>query len=70
MSGTEVVTAIRRYEQGSGSHIPIIALTADALKGAEEELLSTGFDGYLSKPVMMTALKEQLERLTGNPDIS
>lgn len=64
MSGPEAVAVIRRNEQESDSHIPIIALTADVLKGTEEELLSAGFDGYLSKPVLITALKEQLERLT------
>ena len=66
MNGTEAVAAIRREEQESGSYIPIIALTADALKGTEEELVSSGFDRYLSKPLMMKALQEQLEQATGD----
>jgi len=51
-------------EQEAGGQIPIIALTADALKGTEEELLQSGFDRYLSKPLMLTALKERLEEIT------
>lgn len=64
INGTEAMAAIRREEQASGTHTPIIALTADALKGTAEELLSTGFDAYLGKPMKITALKEQLQQLT------
>lgn len=68
MNGPEALAAIRREEQESGCHIPIIALTADALKGTEEQLLSSGFDRYLSKPLMIKALKEQLEQVAGSAD--
>jgi PAS domain S-box-containing protein len=51
MNGMEAVEQIRKEEQATGLRTPIIALTADALKGTEELLLKAGFDGYLTKPV-------------------
>ena len=63
MNGPDTVAAIRSEEQGTGRQIPIIALTAEALKGTEEQLLSSGFDGYLSKPLLVTALKERLDQV-------
>jgi len=61
MSGLEATATIRREEQQTGRHMPIIALTADALRGTQEQLLRSGFDRYLSKPLMIRTLKEQLE---------
>ena len=49
LSGTEILQQIRKNERLAG--IPVIAVTARAMKGDEEELLSAGFDAYISKPV-------------------
>ncbi|MEI6294410.1 MAG: response regulator, partial [Methanomicrobiales archaeon] len=49
MDGLTMFTAIRGEEHLK--HIPVIAVTARAMKGDREEILSYGFNGYLSKPV-------------------
>jgi CheY-like chemotaxis protein len=53
-------TAVIRERERNGSHIPIIALTANAMKGAEEACLRAGMDGYISKPVNSDELRETL----------
>jgi len=50
MDGFQAAAAIRRSEQLKGGHIPIVALTASALTSDRENCLSSGMDGYLSKP--------------------
>ena len=62
MNGLETAQAIRRTERGSGRHIPIIAMTAHAMKGDRELCLQSGMDGYLSKPVRIRELLGALER--------
>ena len=51
MDGHTATRHIRAVEKIQGGHIPIIAMTAHALKGTEEECLSYGMDGYISKPL-------------------
>lgn len=51
MDGFEATSLIRQREQQMGRHIPILAMTAHAMKGDEEKCLQAGFDGYLSKPI-------------------
>lgn len=63
MDGELAVSIIREQEQKTGGHIPIIALTAFALNGDRERLLSKGFDGYVSKPVDMQQLADELQRV-------
>jgi signal transduction histidine kinase/DNA-binding response OmpR family regulator len=50
MNGFEASTEIRKMEKNSSHHIPIIALTADAMKVVKERCIAAGMDDYLSKP--------------------
>ena len=61
MDGFEATAMIRGREMHDGTHIPIIALTANAMKGDRERCLAAGMDGYLSKPIVSRELDELLE---------
>jgi two-component system, sensor histidine kinase and response regulator len=61
MDGYEATTAIRREEITTGKHIPIIAMTAYAMKGDRERCLAVGMDRYISKPVRAKELFESIE---------
>src|SRR5215472_17204502 len=63
MDGLEATTAIRQAERGTGKHIPIVAMTAHAMKGDREKCLSAGLDGYLSKPVRIDELKQVMSEI-------
>jgi two-component system sensor histidine kinase/response regulator len=60
LDGLLATKKIRESERLIGCHTPIIALTANAMKGDEEACLEAGMDGYLSKPVSINKLKELL----------
>jgi len=62
MSGLEAARLIRERERSRGGHIPIIALTASAMKGDRERCLEAGMDDYLSKPLRPSALREMIAR--------
>ena len=61
LDGIETTRIIRKNEEGTGKHIPIIALTASAIFGDKEKLLSEGMDYYLSKPIMEMELVNMLK---------
>jgi CheY-like chemotaxis protein/signal transduction histidine kinase len=63
MDGFEVTAAIRNLEQKTGRHLPIIALTAHAMRGDRERCMQAGMDGYVSKPVRTEELFNVIERL-------
>lgn len=63
MDGFQATGAIREIESRTGAHIPIVAMTAHALKGDEERCLSAGMDAYISKPVKLQELYKVIESL-------
>jgi signal transduction histidine kinase/DNA-binding response OmpR family regulator len=61
MDGYEAAREIRRWEK-PGQHVPIIAMTAEALAGARERCFSAGMDDYIAKPVMFNELSKAIEK--------
>ncbi len=69
MDGYEATAEIRKCE-GEAKHTPIIALTANAIKGDRERCLESGMDGYITKPVTASALKKVLHKFLTPEDPS
>jgi PAS domain S-box-containing protein len=63
MSGFEATACIRRREEGTGRHVPILALTAHAMKGDRERCLQAGMDGYVAKPIQARELYREIAEL-------
>ncbi|MBI4533369.1 MAG: response regulator [Candidatus Melainabacteria bacterium] len=61
LDGFQVTASVREKEKDSKRHIPIIALTAYAIKGEEERCLESGMDAYITKPIDMNKLFELVE---------
>jgi CheY-like chemotaxis protein len=66
MNGEETMQEIRRREQGTFIHLPVIALTAYSLRGEKVRFLEDGFDGYLSKPLAINDLVSEMNRVICN----
>jgi CheY-like chemotaxis protein len=63
MDGFEAAAEIRRRERGTRRHVPILAMTAYAMKGDRERCLQAGMDGYVSKPIRPRDLWETIDKL-------
>jgi PAS domain S-box-containing protein len=63
MDGLAATAAIRAWEKGTGTHIPIMAMTAHAMKGDRERCLAAGMDGYTSKPIRIPELENAIAQL-------
>lgn len=70
MDGIQATNAIRQREQQSGHHLPIIAMTAHAMRGDREECLAAGMDEYVSKPIDAEHLIQVLESVAGSPALA
>jgi len=63
MDGLEATAAIRARERDRGQHVPIIAMTAHAMKGDRERCLDAGMDGYIAKPVRAKELFQTIDQV-------
>ena len=63
MDGFAATAIIREQERATGAHLPIIALTANAMVGDEERCLQAGMDGYVSKPIDIRRLLTEISRV-------
>ena len=62
LDGFEATRKIRQIEKINGGHIPIIAMTANAMQGDKEKCLEAGMDDYISKPVKISELQEKTKK--------
>jgi len=63
LSGIEATQVIRREEKQTGHHVPVIAMTANAMAGDREKYLASGMDGYVSKPIDRNLLYKEIVNL-------
>jgi len=68
MDGFEATRAIRKREGRTGRHVPIVAMTANALTGDRDACFGAGMDDYLSKPIAMSELRSALARWLERPN--
>jgi two-component system sensor histidine kinase/response regulator len=66
MDGFTATRAIRAAERGTGFHLPIVAMTANAFKEDREACLAAGMDDYMAKPVRMNDLRAMTQRWMGS----
>jgi signal transduction histidine kinase/DNA-binding response OmpR family regulator/integral membrane sensor domain MASE1 len=70
MDGLTATQHIRELEKKAGGHLPIVAMTARAMRGDREECLAAGMDGYISKPISREELEAALLEHAGSADES
>jgi CheY-like chemotaxis protein len=63
MTGVEATVIIRTEEKQTGLHVPIVAMTANAMSGDREKYLAQGMDAYISKPIDREALFQTIINL-------
>jgi hypothetical protein len=63
MDGMEATERIRKKEQGTDQHIPIMAITANAFADDRRSCFEVGMDGYVAKPVTAQAIREEISRV-------
>jgi PAS domain S-box-containing protein len=66
MDGIETTGALRAWERGNGTHLPVVALTAHAMQGDRERCLAAGMEDYLTKPIRVSELERVLQRYSEN----
>jgi len=66
MDGFQATAAIRALDEPEKARLPIVALTAHAMKGDGERCLAAGMDAYVAKPIDAGELVELVERLAGS----
>jgi two-component system, sensor histidine kinase and response regulator len=70
MNGWEATQAIREYEKTTGEHIPIVAMTAHAMKGDQERCTAAGMDDYLTKPILVPELLAVVDQIANRKAVS
>ena len=68
IDGYEVARRLRHDKKPTVAHVPIIAITANALKGDAENALAAGCDVYMSKPINIHELRARVEGFVHSPD--
>jgi CheY-like chemotaxis protein len=63
LDGLEATRLLRERERGTGSHLPIIAMTAHAMKGDRDRCLEAGMDHYVAKPIQPEELFAVISRV-------
>ena len=61
MDGYAATQAIREWESKHGGHIPIVAMTANAMAGDRDKCLENGMDGYVAKPIRIEDLARAIQ---------
>jgi signal transduction histidine kinase/CheY-like chemotaxis protein len=70
MDGLRATQLIREREKSTGGHMPILAMTAGAMKGDRERCLQAGMDGYIAKPVRPDELYQAIADALSGPSIA
>jgi signal transduction histidine kinase/DNA-binding response OmpR family regulator/HPt (histidine-containing phosphotransfer) domain-containing protein len=70
MDGFQATALIREKEKATGRHMPIVAMTAHAMKGDRERCLAAGMDGYIAKPIHPNELFDTIDGLVAAPTSS
>jgi two-component system, sensor histidine kinase and response regulator len=65
MDGYQATAVIREREAGKNNRLPIVAMTAHAMKGDREECLAAGMDAYVAKPIRRSELEQVIEEVLG-----
>jgi PAS domain S-box-containing protein len=68
MDGFEATATIREKEKTTGTHVPIVAMTAHAMKGDRERCLEVGMDGYIAKPIRGKGVLDTIRAVISGDD--